>query len=437
MSTTKQLWPQDVENWAKSRWTRLHAKWLIETGAGSITYPIADTAERGEASGEASGAALGLDGQWPLSLNLNTLTEKDVLQDLAGTRAWTAAWLQWEKTGVPGRLEWTERRWNSGRQTLPLRLTFKRPLEVATLVGQQDRWTQACRRYHVMVRRWPQLAGSAVLGKHFGILADYSGLDFERLNALLSWLQANPASGLYLRQLPIAGFDTKWVEARKPLVSSLVQALQGQGTERSEGSFYALCGLRRPAPRIRMRVLCPELRKAVGGLCDIEATAHELAALGLKPAAVLIVENLESGLALPDLPGVVAFMRLGHAIDLLDGIAWLYDAPQHVYWGDLDTHGLAILARARLRFPDTQSLLMDEATLLAHRDLWVEEPSQHAAQQLDGLSTAELQLYQGLREQKWGVRVRLEQERLDWPTVVQALRKRFDLPLSAGEVAGH
>ena len=338
---------------------------------------------------------------------------------------------------MPGRLEWAERQWNSGRQTLPSRLTFERPLEVATLVGQQDRWTQACMRYQVMVRRWPQLAGSGALGKHFGILADYSELDFERLNALLRWLQAKPVSGLYLRQLPIAGFDTKWVEARKPLVSSLVQALQGQGAGQGERDFYAVCGLRRPAPRIRMRVLCPELRKAVGGLCDIEATAPELAALELRPAAVLIVENLESGLALPDLPGVVAFMRLGHGIDLLDGIAWLYDAPQHVYWGDLDTHGLAILARARLRFPATQSLLMDETTLLAHRDLWVEEPSQHAAPQLGGLRPAELQLYQGLREQRWGVRVRLEQERLDWPTVVQALRKRFDLLLSADEVVGH
>ena len=161
MSTTKQLWPQDVENWAKSRWTRLHAKWLIETGADRGAHPIVDAARHGEASGEASDAALGLDGQWPLSLNLNTLTEKDVLQDLAGTRAWTAAWSQWEKTGVPGRLEWAERRWNSGRQTLPSRLTFEEPLEVATLVGQQDRWTQACMRYKVLVGRWPQLAGSS------------------------------------------------------------------------------------------------------------------------------------------------------------------------------------------------------------------------------------------------------------------------------------
>ncbi len=78
---------------------------------------------------------------------------------------------------------------------------------------------------------------------------------------------------------------------------------------------------------------------------------------------------------------------------------------------------------------------MDEATLLSHRDLWVEEPSQHAAEQLEGLTPAELQLYQGLREQRWGVRVRLEQERLDWPTVVQALQNRFDLLINADEIA--
>ncbi|WP_086857067.1 Wadjet anti-phage system protein JetD domain-containing protein [Amycolatopsis lexingtonensis] len=47
-----------------------------------------------------------------------------------------------------------------------------------------------------------------------------------------------------------------------------------------------------------------------------------------------------------------------------------------VYWGDIDTHGFAILNRVRRSFECTGSMLMDRATLLAHEGQWVgERPS--------------------------------------------------------------
>lgn len=395
MSQKKQIWPADVEAWAHKHWARHHQSWLLE-GDGPGANP------------------------WPHSLTLNTLTEKDVLQDLAGARAWIAAWRGWKREGSPGTLEWIERQWPAGRQSLPAKLTFASAADIADQVGQRDRWTRACARYRIMADQWPALAGGRTLGRHFAVLADYSELEFTRLISLLSWLEANPASGLYLRQLPIPGFDTKWAESRKGLVTDLMQVLKGMDAERD---FFVLCGMRRPAPRVRMRVLCPRLRLELGGLCDIEGSIEELAGLGLRPEIVLIVENLETGLALPDFPGVVAFMRLGHSVDLLDRLPWLHGARRHVYWGDLDTHGLAILAKARRRFPATESVLMDEATLLGHKDLWVDESSQSSVERPDGLTSAELALYQGLREQRWGTKVRLEQERLDWPMAMRALEE--------------
>ena len=66
-------------------------------------------------------------------------------------------------------------------------------------------------------------------------------------------------------------------------------------------------------------------------------------------------------------------------------IDWLQSVSV-VYWGDIDTYGLAILARARrvLR-GSVQSVAMDEATLLAHRELWTHEPAQRAAAALPEL----------------------------------------------------
>ena len=52
----------------------------------------------------------------------------------------------------------------------------------------------------------------------------------------------------------------------------------------------------------------------------------------------------------------------GYAVGLLESLAWLADLDV-VYWGDIDTHGFAILDRLRRHFPRLRSVLMDRATL--------------------------------------------------------------------------
>jgi hypothetical protein len=168
------------------------------------------------------------------------------------------------------------------------------------------------------------------------------------------------------------------------------------------------------------------LRAAVGGLCDIEAPVMELAALQLAPTISLVVENLNTGIALPDVNGAVVFMGLGRAVDQLEAIGWLRGAQRHLYWGDLDTHSFAILARARRRFPQTVSVLMDEGTLLAHRDLWVREPNPCRVESAEGLTAAELAVYEGLRVNRWGEQVRLEQERVAWSVALEAISNTLE-----------
>jgi len=96
-------------------------------------------------------------------------------------------------------------------------------------------------------------------------------------------------------------------------------------------------------------------------------------------------------------------------------------AAECTYWGDLDTHGFAILSRARLKLTQMESALMDEATLLGHRDLWVSENPQYAAAELPLLTPTEQAVYGGLKQQRWGMNVRLEQERIPWAYAWDAL----------------
>lgn len=306
-----------------------------------------------------------------------------------------------------------------GHQQIPTNFRLASPEQVAMLVGEGTRWSNACERYERLVTKWPAL--TSVLPRCFDVLADYGVDDFERLCSLISWLEQNPKSDFYIRQLPIEGLDTKWIERRKGVVTDLVRAMRSASPE---SDFFAVCGLRHPRHRIRVRLLCPALRQNVGGLEDIEAPLQEIAALPISPASVVIVENLETGLALPDLPGVVAFMKLGNAVSLLNGIPWMADLNA-IYWGDIDTHGYAILERARHILPRLKSILMDEETLLKHRSLCVEEPIQNGPTELPLLTDHERAVYEGLRSQTWGRNLRLEQERIPWVDSLRALGNVF------------
>jgi hypothetical protein len=199
-----------------------------------------------------------------------------------------------------------------------------------------------------------------------------------------------------------------------------------RGGEATGGEFHELCGLKRPPAPIRMRVLDPALRAMLGGLGDVGAPVDMLAAMPLRPATVIIVENLQTGLALEDLPGAVAFMGLGYAVDALATVPWLRTASC-LYWGDIDSHGYAILHRARNCIPHLVSVMMDEATLLRFRALCTEERSQHGGGDLASLTPAERAVYDGLRGNVWGQSLRLEQERIGWDIAWPAVMAAADI----------
>ena len=344
---------------------------------------------------------------WPMSIPLGMPTEAETLRQTDAVRGWVAAWASWQG---PGELVWVQRQWKVlGAQRLPATLTLHSADDAARWAGQHERWQRARARFVLLTERWPALAQR--LPRLFAVLADYEDADFLRLREMLAWLLAHPASGLYPRQLPVPGVDSKWLESRKGVLAELLAALRPGAPEGED--FHRLCGLKKAPPQVRMRVLDPALRARLGGLGDITAPPAQLATLALPAATVYIVENLQTGLAFGDIPGAVVFMALGYSVDLLGQVPWIASA-RCLYWGDLDTHGFAILNRARGYLPALESALMDEQTLLHHRALWSCEQAQHAAPELPLLTAAEAQVYRALRQNTLAQNLRLEQERVGW-----------------------
>ena len=88
--------------------------------------------------------------------------------------------------------------------------------------------------------------------------------------------------------------------------------------------------------------------------------------------------------------------------------------------GDIDTHGFAILAHVRQVAPHTVSILMDVATLLAHRPYWSTERAPRK-DPLTALTDAETNLYAELCADAYSPAVRLEQEYIRFDLVEAAL----------------
>jgi hypothetical protein len=395
--------PSDIRKDLKTKYKNKHREWLKATISGNDSALLQQGTKPPMVV-------------WPLEINLGIPTEQEALKQPDYVRTWIAAWKTWQGSGS---LVWGERHWRSlGTQSVPERLVLEGPPDVAKWIGEAARWSRAVNRFKTLVQRWPVLIDT--LPRHFNVLSDYDKSDFLSLTEMLSWLCANPNSQLYIRQVPVVGIDSKWLESRKSIVSELFAAIQGDRS--GDRDFYRRCGLR-PLPQlIRMRILDKDLRSQFGGLSDISVPLEEVAGLNITPAITFIVENIQTALAFNDLKNAIVFMGLGYGVDVLGKIPWLHHT-RCIYWGDIDTHGFAILNRARSYLQDLETVLMDEATLLSHRELWVEEKDQHSATELPLLTGTEQLLFQSLKNDTWGYHVRLEQERIRWDRAWDVLQR--------------
>ncbi|GAA1253734.1 Wadjet anti-phage system protein JetD domain-containing protein [Arthrobacter pascens] len=346
--------------------------------------------------------SVGDDASLPFGIPLHPPTEAQALASVSAAVDWAKSW-----EGAADVL-WTERRWASlGQQRIPDRVQLDTPGAVAAFAGKTTHWQRASFRAKALLDSVPLPPSdrfASAVGRSAVELAALAPEDFTRLAGVLEWLRVHPASGLYIRQLPIRGVDTKWVQKYRPLVTRLHEAATGRSG----------LGLADKPDLVRVRFLDPAL--APGGLADLAAPVTELAAMDLSPEVVYVFENLESVLAMPPLPGAVVVHGSGYAVDRLARIPWIRDHGV-VYWGDLDSHGFGILNRLRAQNIAVVTVLMDVATLEAFKDLWGHEPKP-AVGFMQHLLPEELAVVEQLAVRG---NVRLEQERIDWMTAMAVL----------------
>src|SRR6266699_3837521 len=166
------------------------------------------------------------------------------------------------------------------------------------------------------------------------------------------------------------------------------------------------------------------------GFSELSIRTSEFTAAPDGISRAYVIENEITYLAFPLPAAAMAILGGGYAVPVLEPLSWLAGLDV-VYWGDLDTHGFAILDRLRQHLPHARSMLMDRATLLGHREHWTTEPSPTAAA-LSRLDRAESALCADLISNAYAPSVRLEQERIRFSTVEEAVASLMEPAARAG-----
>ncbi|GLK62397.1 hypothetical protein GCM10017624_45620 [Azotobacter vinelandii] len=225
------------------------------------------------------------------------------------------------------------------------------------------------------------------------------------------------AQGRPLRLLAEHGVDTKFFERNATLLTKLLdERFEGAASEQGLTTF--LDAFEESSHWVLVVPLQPELLP----FKRLRLTTSELAETPLPGSRLLVVENEQCVHLLPEtLPDTLAV--LGAGLDL----QWLASAhlagKQIAYWGDMDTWGLLMLARARLHQPAVEALLMERELFDQHSvGSAVVEPTKAQKLAPQGLMADEADFYRYLLAQERG---RLEQEYLPRRQVELAISKWF------------
>lgn len=315
-----------------------------------------------------------------------------------------------------------------GRQTIPESIVFETCSDFLKCAGLNESYRCFSDSLDLVLREIPSL--SSWLKENTAKLLEYHGA-WPKLLAVVLFLQQHPKPDCYLRELPISGIDTKFIEQHKAILRELldellpddaidweVQGLQHHGFERRYGFKYS-------EPLIRFRVLDNSVLER--GLRDISVPLSEFRKLNLACTDVIITENKINGLSFPQVDSAIIIFGLGYGIQSLSGISWLKDKNIY-YWGDIDTHGFSILSQCRSYYPQVKSLFMDSITLKQFHHMAVEESDdKRCIAELAYLNEKEQALYQSLYKHEYGNNLRIEQERIDFNYVLKQLRQVFIL----------
>lgn len=346
---------------------------------------------------------------WPIELTIGKPAPRELVEDLPGLRRGLQSWRAIEV----GQVVWEPVRYRDAADTIELPLVWRihNPSEWIASI-RDEAITHEFRLLGERVAQAPPLYHETLI-RQKKIVQEIEPETFSTILKVCDQLEPGCADGKPLRALAIAGTDSKFFERHRTLLSLLLDLrFQGEVSDLGLETF-----LDASDSGDRWLLVAP-LQNGLLPFEQMRIRARELQRHPLPGHRCLIVENEQSLHQLPPLEDTVAILGAGLHVQWMES-AWLRQR-QIGYWGDIDTWGLSILAKARELQPTLTPLLMDDAIFYRYQTLAVAESRIAGTQPPAALTEAESQLYRTLTGLEKG---RLEQEFIPGEEVEAAVRK--------------
>ena len=317
---TQMLSPSEILAAAERKWPAV----LRAEASGEILFPL----------------------QIPFGRPKTTADFADLKRDI---EALASAHVQWT-------IEWqivSTRKW--GRQRWPVRVLFDSADALATALGRREELKAvrsaiaSTREVCPSLEQWLHLRADRIPA----YVADWSDL-----LSVCRYFNEHPAPHCFPRQVPLP-ISTKFIENNAGILRELLDVVLGDRVNAEAAGFEERFHLLVEPPQIRFRFLDSELQRRVGWpVSDCAVPLPAFAALDWTIDRILIVENRNVFLCLPNACRTLAIFGSGKAALLLSACKWMSDADL-IYWGDCDEAGYGILSDLRASFPRLRSVLMD------------------------------------------------------------------------------
>jgi hypothetical protein len=345
---------------------------------------------------------------WPLTFTIGKPTGNELINNFDQVRAHIRAWRQVEI----GKVEWASVKFKSAQDLIEIPIAWE--------LHKPSQWIAATHNANIQ-RQFQRLeslvAVADPLFHRFLIRQLHSFNDKPEADlklALTLALQLDPccAQGVPLRALGMGGTDSKFFERNRSLIIKLLDIrFDGLVSEQGLETFL------NAADNNDHWLLVMDLDGELLPFHQLRVRDAELLRNALPGKNLLIVENENCRHQLPQLPDTIAILGAGL------NLAWM-KAPWLVqkklaYWGDLDTWGLSMLARARQHQPSLTPLLMTQDVFDTMASTKAVTENVHASTTPPSeLTPTEQALFYYLSQQTKG---RLEQEFIARDGVVQAI----------------
>lgn len=336
---------------------------------------------------------------WPRSFNIGKPTARFFADNVQAVQQHVERW----RGMKVGRVEWEPVTYRAGLGSisLPVRWHLHSPSEWITATGSLEVSREYARLEHLVEHVDPRFR--ALLVSQRGLWLTKSPAEVITTAQVATRLSPGCAGGRPLRLLADYGVDTKFFERNQALLTRLLDE-RFEGAVSEQGLAIFLDALEEG----NHWVLVVPLQTGLLPFKRLRLTTAELAETSLPGSRLLVVENEQCIHLLPEVPDTIAV--LGCGLDLQWLAAAQLAGKQIAYWGDMDTWGLLMLARARLHQPTLEALLMQRALFDQYSvGNAVAEPTKAQLTAPDGLRADEADFYRYLLGQRRG---RLEQEYL-------------------------